>query len=138
MSRANAVEIMRGGKHQCADDCKGTIRGQAQLGVRHRGADNQQGHAQNASGYDAKIAMAAKPEPKGKNTERQHNDEHLQVQVSLGKAGEQRQPCYQQWQRKTMHEAQGRQRDRGAIQPVCGLSHTIIRRQMPLCYQSNG
>ncbi len=87
MGRPNAVEIMRGSKHQGADNRKGTIRRQAQLGVSHRGAQNQQDHAQNANRDDAKTAVAAKPQPEGKDTERQHNNEHLRVQMPLGEAG---------------------------------------------------
>ena len=88
MTCLDAVEIMRGGEHQGADDRKRAIRRQAQLCVCYRSAQNQQDHAQYSHRDDANAAVAAEPKPEGEDAERQHDDEHLCVQVALGKPGE--------------------------------------------------
>ena len=71
-------------------------------------------------------------QPQRDNTQRQDDDEHLLVQVPFSKLRKKRQPRHDQRQRQAVDEAQRRQPNRCAIEPVGRLRHTLILREMPL------
>ena len=77
----------------------------------------------------------AKPEAERDDTQGQDDDEHLRVQVALGELGQKWQSGHEQRQSEAVNQAQGRQSDRGAIEPPGRFRHILIHSELPLSYQ---
>lgn len=83
-----------------------------------RGADEQEQHACSTAQYDSPAAVATESQRERYGTQRYYNDQDLCVQVPGRELRQEWQAGDDQRQCKTVHEAQRRQRYRGAIEPV--------------------
>jgi uncharacterized protein YbaR (Trm112 family) len=131
----NAVIEVRCGQHERTHNSEQSVGGETKVVVRHRCSDRQYQHANGTRSYDFCIAVVPVTEPKCDKTEGQHNDQHLRMQMPFRKLRKKRQASHYQRQRQAVNEAQGRQPNRCAIEPVGRLRHTLIHREMPLSYQ---
>jgi len=129
---------MCGSQHQRTHDCEQSIGREAKVIVRHGSPDRQYQHAHSTRSHNLRIAVVPVAEPERDETERQHNDKHLRMQMPFRKLRKKRQPSHDQRQRQAMNEAQRRQPNRCAVEPVGRLRHTLIHREMPLSYQRIG
>ena len=106
-SRANAVEIMRAGEHECTNDRECAISCQTEMGMSHGGADGQRHHAGRTGADDSQAAVPPEAEPQRDDTERQDDDQHLQMQVPLGELRKERQARDENRQGQAVNQAQG-------------------------------
>ena len=109
---------MRCGQNQRTNDRECPVRRQAQIRVRDRRANNKREHADNTGGYDSTAPVPPETKQQRHRTQRQHNDEHLCMQVAFGKLRKEWQSGNNQWQGQAVDQAQGRKRDCCAIEPV--------------------
>ncbi len=91
-------------ENQSTENRHRTIRHQAQLIVRDRRAEHEQQHAENTAHDDSAVVMTAIACTESNHAERQHDNEHLRVQVALAKLGEEGQSCHDQRQRETVQQ----------------------------------
>ena len=89
-------------------------------------------HADDTRSDDLTAAVMTKPEAERYDTQRQHDNQHLRVQMTFRKLRKKWQACHQQRQRQAMNEAQGRQANGRAVEPVGRLRHTLIHGELPL------
>ena len=98
---------MRRGEHQRTDDRECAIGGETEMGMRHGSANDQGQHADYAGADDSEAAVPTETEPQRDDAERQHDDQHLQMQVSLGELREERQASDEDRQGQAVNQAQG-------------------------------
>ena len=126
---------MCGGQYQRTHYSEQSISGEPEPVVRHRCSDRQNQHTHGARSHNFRIPVMPVAEPECDETEGQHDDQHLRMQMPFRKLRKKRQPRHDQRQRQAVNEAQRRQPNRCAVEPVGRLRHTLIHREMPLSYQ---
>jgi len=129
---------MCGGQHQRTHNGKKSIGCEAKVVVRHGRPNGQNQHANGACSHNFRIAVVPVTEPERNETKGYHDDQHLRMQMPFRKLRKKRQPGYDERQCQTVNEAQRRQPNRCAVEPVGRLRHTLIHREMPLSYQRIG
>ena len=115
---ASAVLPVCGREYQRPNDRKHSIRIEPQLRVRKSCSGHEQQHADCATGDNAQVVMPTKTDTQCNDTQWNHDDQHLGMQMSCGELGEKWQADHHQRQCKAMHETQRRQRDCGAVEPI--------------------
>ncbi len=129
---------MCSGQHQRTHDSEQSIGREAKVVVRHGSPDGQDQHANGAGSNNFCVSMVPVTEPERDETKGYHDDQHLRMQVPFRKLRKKRQPGDDERQCKAVNEAQRRQPNRCAVEPVGRLRHTLIHREMPLSYQRIG
>ena len=98
---------MRGRQHERANDRKRTVGCEPELAVSYSSADDKGQHSGRAGTHDPQAAMAAEAQPQCHHAEGQHDDEHLQVQMTLGELRKEWQARDNDRQGQAVNEAQG-------------------------------
>jgi len=83
---------------------------------------------------DAQVAVPGESGAYSHDTQGYHDEQHLHVQVASGQRHKGRQRAHDEGQRQAMQEAQTRQSDGCAVEPVRRFRGCLIHPEMPLCW----
>ena len=96
--------------------------------------DRRAGHEQRESGHDAgdehEVAVSPVTDDNGDHADRQGNREHRCVPVAVGETGQERHRDEHERQSKAMHNAQGGQYDRKAVDVRCRAGRWLSHGQI--------
>lgn len=109
MSRESIVEVVRRGENQGGTNGHYSIGDQAERTVNYGCAERKEQHADNAPGNYASDMMSAKPERESDDADRQHDEEHLTMKMSLAELTHKRYHRNEYGQRQAMQKADSRQ-----------------------------
>ena len=133
LAREQAVVEMGGSQHHSAADRKYAVSHYAERVVCDGRPDAEQDEPRNCAKHNAHIAVPGETGTDGHYTQGYHDDQHLHVQVSCSKWQQDRQRAHDEGQCQAMHEAQTRQSDGRAVEPVRRFRGCLIHPEMPLC-----
>jgi len=126
---------MCGGQHQRTHNSENSVGRKAEIVVCHGCTDCQYQHAQGTRGHNFRIAVMPVTESERDDTEGHYDDQHLRMQVPFRKLRKKRHARHDKRQSKAVNEAQRRQPNCCAVEPIGRLRHTLIHQEMPLSYQ---
>ena len=128
-----AVEQVSRGQRDRSRNRESPIRRNAQVVMGDGCPSNEKAQPQCSSPYDARASMPRIPEAYRNNADRYDDNQHLGVQVALDERQQHGQHTYSERQREAMQQAEPRQADGGAVQPVRGVGRCSNHIKMPLC-----
>ena len=126
---------MCGGQHQRTHNSENSVGRKAEIVVCHGCTDCQYQHAQGTRGHNFRIAVMPVTESERDDTEGHYDDQHLRMQVPFRKLRKKWHARHDKRQSKAVNEAQRRQPNCCAVEPIGRLRHTLIHQEMPLSYQ---
>jgi len=129
---------MRDGQHDRTTDRKYAVRNDAERIVRDGRSNAQQNQARHCTQDDTQVAVPGETGADGHDAQGYNDEQHLHVQVASGQWQQGRQRAHDEGQRQAMQEAQTRQSDGRAIEPVRRFRGCLIHPEMPLCWAGGG
>lgn len=126
---------MCGGQHQRTHNSENSVGRKAEIVVCHGCTDCQYQHAQGTRGHNFRIAVMPVTESERDDTEGHYDDQHLRMQVPFRKLRKKWHARHNERQSQAVNEAQRRQPNCCAVEPIGRLRHTLIHQEMPLSYQ---
>ena len=125
---------MRNRQHDSAAERKYAICHDAERVVRNGCTNAEQDETCDRAKNDAHIAVPGEPGADRYDAQRYYDDQHLHVQVASGQRQQYWQRAHEEGQCQAMQEAQTRQSDGCAIEPVRRFRWCLIHPEMPLCW----